>query len=274
MADSTFPTGTRLRGVLRPEQFARHATFGDAAPTATTAYWIERIWSVTWDLPPGTHYSSEVVAHPSVSLTVERGQGRRWGRTGEGVWLTGVTTRRFVVDIHGRGGVVGVKFRPGGFTALAGRSCAPLTDDVLPAASWLPGVAALADLPLDAAAAADALCAYVERLGAGPDARYDEVCVVLDRLADERITRVEDLARESGLSERTLQRLLREYVGVGPKWLLMRQRLHDAVDRIDAGYDEPLADLAVQLGWYDQNHFIRDFTAIVGVTPAVYRDRG
>ena len=34
-----------------------------------------------------------------------------------------------------------------------------------------------------------------------------------------------------------------------------------------------LTDLAVRYGWYDQAHFTRDFTALVGVTPGQYRDR-
>jgi len=33
------------------------------------------------------------------------------------------------------------------------------------------------------------------------------------------------------------------------------------------------ADLALELGYSDQAHFVRDFKAIVGVTPAVYARR-
>ena len=41
----------------------------------------------------------------------------------------------------------------------------------------------------------------------------------------------------------------------------------------DEGYDGSLADLAATAGWYDQNQFARDFTALVGTTPGAYRDR-
>ncbi len=260
-------------GLLRPEEFARRVVFDEAEPTPAAARWVQRIWSVTWNLPAGAEYVSSVVPHPCVSLTVERGDGRRTGRSGDGVWLTGVMTRRFDMHTSGRGGVVGVKFHAGGFTALTGRSSRQLTDQVLPATGFLPSAARLGDLPLHATTARDALCDYVTSLGGGVDERYDLVRSVLDLLTDERITRVSHLAEACGLTERTLQRLLRDYVGVGPKWLLTRQRLHDAVSRIDAGDAEPLAELATRLGWYDQNHFTRDFTDIVGVTPAAYRDR-
>ena len=39
------------------------------------------------------------------------------------------------------------------------------------------------------------------------------------------------------------------------------------------GYDGTLADLAHRWGWYDQAHFTRDFTSLVGVSPGEYRDR-
>ena len=50
--------------------------------------------------------------------------------------------------------------------------------------------------------------------------------------------------------------------------------MHDAVSDLDDGYDGSLTDLALRYGWYDQAHFTRDFTALVGVTPGAYRDEG
>ena len=55
--------------------------------------------------------------------------------------------------------------------------------------------------------------------------------------------------------------------------MLQRARLHDAVTRIDLGSAGDLASLAVELGWFDQAHFTRDFTALVGESPAAYAAR-
>jgi len=90
---------------------------------------------------------------------------------------------------------------------------------------------------------------------------------------DSDVVRVDDLARRCGCSVRGLQRLTRRYVGVGPKWLIRRQRMHDAVAALDGGSTETLAELAVRLGWYDQSQFARDFTALVGSSPVAYRAR-
>ena len=48
---------------------------------------------------------------------------------------------------------------------------------------------------------------------------------------------------------------------------------HRALTKLDRGWDGTLTDLAVRYGWYDQAHFTRDFTALVGVPPGQYRDR-
>jgi AraC-like DNA-binding protein len=92
-------------------------------------------------------------------------------------------------------------------------------------------------------------------------------------LADRSLLTVDDVARRHGMSKRTLQRLFAEYVGVGPKRVLARYRMHDVVAAIEDGYAGPITDLAHEYGWYDHAHFVRDFTALVGVSPGRYRGR-
>jgi len=84
------------------------------------------------------------------------------------------------------------------------------------------------------------------------------------------VTRRFTVAAGAGISVRTLQRLFSTYVGVGPKAVLARYRLQDAVAAIDAGGVDDLADLAASLGWFDQAHFARDFRSVVGTTPSAY----
>ena len=71
-------------------------------------------------------------------------------------------------------------------------------------------------------------------------------------------------------SPRSLQRLFREYVGVTPKWVLQRVRLHEAAERMADGDSDCAAALALDLGYFDQAHFIKDFKAIVGRSPSEY----
>lgn len=83
----------------------------------------------------------------------------------------------------------------------------------------------------------------------------------------------DDLApfvEQFAMSTRRMQRLFREYVGVTPKWVIQRYRLIEAAARLAAGRADDLADLALDLGYADQAHFIRDFKRIVGRPPAGY----
>jgi AraC-like DNA-binding protein len=55
-----------------------------------------------------------------------------------------------------------------------------------------------------------------------------------------------------------------------PTQVLRRYRLHEAADRLSDGDRPPWAELAAELGYADQSHFFRDFSAAVGATPAEY----
>jgi AraC-like DNA-binding protein len=84
---------------------------------------------------------------------------------------------------------------------------------------------------------------------------------------------VADLAARHHVSVRTVQRLFSQYVGVGPKWVMQRYRLHDAVERLDRRRRYDWTRFALDLGYYDHAHFLRDFRSLVGLTPAAYESQ-
>jgi AraC-like DNA-binding protein len=87
---------------------------------------------------------------------------------------------------------------------------------------------------------------------------------------DSGILKVQDLVALYLLNTRTLQRLFAKYVGVSPKWVIQRYRLHEAAERLVGPTPISQSTLALSLGYSDQAHFIRDFKAIVGMSPAAY----
>lgn len=277
---ATSPPTATTAGVLRPEELARHVELARGPVGPAAARWVENRWSLRWSLPPARWYDSEVLPHPTCTLTVELGSHPRTGMPArETVVVTAVCTRRFDVEVRGWGRVVGLRFRPGGLAALTGLPASAWTDRSLPAREVLPRqlVATLADPELaasDATWAETAEAGLVALADRRPDPRYDLLLdVVADMLADPTLLTVAEVARRHGVTVRTLQRLFTHHVGVGPKWVLARHRMHDAVSDLDAGWNGTLTDLAVRYGWYDQAHFTRDFTALVGVTPGQYRAR-
>jgi AraC-like DNA-binding protein len=87
---------------------------------------------------------------------------------------------------------------------------------------------------------------------------------------DRGIGKVEDLVERFALTVRQLQRHFLQYVGVPPKWVIQRYRLHDALAEMEQQQEPDWADLAARLGYTDQAHFVRDFRASTGMAPRAY----
>ena len=266
-------------GILRPEEFARHVDLQRLRPAPDLATWVENHWVLRWALPDGQRFPTQVLPHPTTNLTVERGV-RRPEAPPCAVLVTGPVTRRFDVTTTGSGWVWGVRFRPGGFAALAGVHAGDLAERTVAARDVLPpATVAVLDEVEDTGAPLDEDRERVEAAlrplaeGLPPDPEHELVlAVVADMLADPGLVRVAQVVERHQVPVRRLQRLFARYVGVSPKWVLARYRMHDVVSALDAGRAGSLADLAAEHGWYDQAHFTRDFRALVGVTPAQYRE--
>jgi AraC-like DNA-binding protein len=249
----------------------------DAPVAPALEPFVERYWSVSWDLTGRPRYRSEVLSHPSVNLSVETGTDPRFGVDLPAVLVHGVVPRRFVVDLTGTGRVTAAKFRPGGWVAMGGRP--PARGTAVPLAGQLPGLDAAALLPAvlaeeDDDARAAVLDAALAPLAPEPAPAYLDLSALLERMAaDRELVRVDQVAALAGTSTRSLQRLFAGYVGVSPKAVLARYRLQDAAAVIDGGEVTDLAGLAASLGWFDQSHFSREFRSVVGVTPSAYLAR-
>jgi AraC-like DNA-binding protein len=76
-----------------------------------------------------------------------------------------------------------------------------------------------------------------------------------------------------GCDLRTLQRRFRHYVGVSPKWVIQRYRMHEVAEELKSPTPPALAELAARLGYFDQAHFARAFKATVGESPRAFARR-
>ncbi|MFZ0386840.1 MAG: AraC family transcriptional regulator [Solirubrobacteraceae bacterium] len=257
------------RGILRPEAVGRQFELQRLPPPADLEPMIEHHWLVSWNLPGCYEYSSEVLPHPSVHLVFEP--------TGAAVY--GVSRSRYVRRLSGNGWALGTKFHPGGFRPFVAGPLSALTDRVLELGELFgTDGTRLEQQCLALPRPVDAL-AHVQRFLRArlPASTCDDPNLALVReLATSMAlappgARVADIAGAHGVSVRTVQRLFSEYVGIGPKWVLQRYRLHEALAQLHAGPDTDWARFALGLGYYDQAHFIRDFRALVGRTPAQYK---
>ncbi|MFG2531720.1 DUF6597 domain-containing transcriptional factor [Streptomyces sp. NPDC048516] len=278
------------RGIVDAPGLFTRVQFRRRTPAAPLRPYVEHYWLIDWDL--SEPYATHVVPHPCVNLVFQRYADR----PGFGE-VAGVGLELFAQKLTGRGRVCGVQFRPGGFRPFSPeRPATDWTDRRLPLATVFgatdattadtaapdtatPGVtatgAAAAVLePDDEDARVAALDAFLlPRVRAGPRvlAQADLAMGLADRIRTDRtIRRVADFAQAEGMSVRTLQRLFAGYVGVSPKWVLLRYRVHEALERASSDAEVDWAALAAELGYSDQAHLIREVSATVGVPPTAY----
>lgn len=83
---------------------------------------------------------------------------------------------------------------------------------------------------------------------------------------------LQELAEAAGVGVRQLTRVFREATGRSPHQYLLHRRVEQAKVLIRQGL--PLADVAVQCGFFDQSQLTRTFVRHVGTTPGRFRDAG
>jgi AraC-like DNA-binding protein len=261
----TPPTDSE-KGILHPQEQARHRTLSRLAAGSEVGEFVEWYWTVEWDLQEP--YLAEVLPYPSVNVTFEQPGG---------AFVNGVCTRKFQRELVGRGRVFGVKFWAGGFGAVTGLDVASFRDRVLPLGDLFADADRLADLVFaeDSDVRRRAVVeAFLSDHLVAADPQYELVREIVEAMAEDRsVTRVDQVTERFNIPIRRLQRLFRRYVGVGPKWVLRRYRLHDGAELLARGEVAELADLAIALGYFDQAHFSREFKDQIGLTPAEYAAR-
>lgn len=249
------------RGLLHPDESALFVDTATHQPAPEAAPFVEFYWHVRWHAPEP--HDTKVLAHPNVHLVFEEPEPLVYG----------VDRGLFIRRLEGEGHALGIKFRPGGFRSFTDGPIIDLADRHVPASQFFgPEIAEAHRAVLDSDdPAAEAEAFLLPRLPAKPDPLAEEVAEMVGRITDDpSLTRVAEAARTLNMSTRTLQRLFAEYVGASPKWVLRRARLHEAAARADQGRTVDWAVLAADLGYSDQSHLTRDFTAAVGTSPAAY----
>jgi AraC-like DNA-binding protein len=266
--EEEFDTGLeKTRGVLRWPPSAGQFKHVRRRPPRDLAPWIDSYWMVNWDLPQP--YLQETLPHPNVHFVFEDGK----------CVISGISTKRFSRVLEGKGGVFGIKFRPGGFRPFIKGPVAELLNRVVPARRVFGGDAVvlqttLVSLSWKAAKMIQACNEFLRARLPGQDQNIEIADKTVRLIVEEReIRTVAGLEERTGIAKRRLQRIFSEYVGVSPKWVIRRNRLHDLIEILNSGGQPDWPQVALELGYFDQAHLINEFKSIVGFAPAEYKRR-
>ena len=80
-----------------------------------------------------------------------------------------------------------------------------------------------------------------------------------------------EVASEACLSPRHFERKFKSAVGISPKAFSKVVKFKHAISFLNEHKDESIFSIAVDCGYYDHTHMIKDFKSLSGNTPSFYR---
>lgn len=253
------------RGILKNTNTQIHSEHARYLPSERLQSWIEHHWTVRWDLRGKEPYLAQTLPHPSIHIVFEKDKSR----------IQGIIEGKFSTLLEDKGIVWGIKFKPGAFYPFYQKPVRTITNRSIPIESvFSVNVSELERSVLNAKDDDQRIkiveAAFFQKL---PEEDVNTIWIqktVQLILEQNDILRAEDVAKKVGVNLRTLQRQFSRYVGVTPKWVIQRYRLHEAAERLENGENVDGSRLALDLGYFDQAHFIKDFKAMIGISPEQY----
>lgn len=193
---------------------------------------------------------------------------------GPGSCVVGAMLRPATVWMEGRVDLLGVRFRPGGAAAFLPLPLVEITDAVVPLEEAWGGAAGELEARVAETGGAERLRLVEEALRrrAAGRAAHPAVARASALIARSHgAVAVEALAAATGTSRRHLERLFAEQVGLSPKAAARVARFRRLCEQLRARPRAGWSRLALECGYHDQAHMIREFRGFAGLTPEAYR---
>jgi AraC-like DNA-binding protein len=195
-----------------------------------------------------------------------------------GAIVSGASGRSFAPDTAEATLIIGVHFKPGGAFPFLGLPAGDLADTHVDLETlWGPLAGRLRERLCEARTSAERFRllqeALLSRLCHGVEQHY-AVSTALEMFGKNQAgPRVRGAAKYIGLSQRRFIQVFKAEVGITPKLFSRIQRFQQTRTFIQHNPSINWADLAVDFGYFDQSHFIREFLEFSGLSPADYINR-
>src|SRR5262245_29966437 len=195
-----------------------------------------------------------------------------------GAIVSGASGRGFAPDTAGEALIIGVHFKPGGAFPFLGLPAGDLADTHVDLETiWGPSAGRLRERLCEARTSAERFQvlqdALLGRLRHGMEPHYavSTALEMFGRNLGGPIVR--EAAKYLGLSQRRFIQVFKEEVGMTPKLFSRIQRFQQTRAFILQNPSPNWANLALDFGYFDQSHLIREFLEFSGLSPTAYLNR-
>jgi AraC-like DNA-binding protein len=185
--------------------------------------------------------------------------------------MVGQTREPICIAPRGRAGVAGIRLRPSAGRAIAGCRADEITGCFVDVEAICGSTALLRERLIEATddrARVALLEAWLQRWIVKTPSRAVNAAVTAITSRN-GIVELSGVAGAAGISLRQLERRFLEDVGLAPKMFARLVRVQSALRRVGNG--DPLVDVAIACGYYDQAHMARDFDRLAETSPAAWR---
>ncbi|MEQ9403008.1 MAG: helix-turn-helix transcriptional regulator [Cyclobacteriaceae bacterium] len=260
------------------EEYIYPMVFKSVPPSTHLSSLIREFW--IYENPDAAIHKQKIIPDGYSEIIIHYGSPYRINMNGK--WedqsrllFSNQISKYFFLQNTGPSAMIGIKLFPHSFYRLFGTDLSPYTDRVIP----LEEMSGVSSTPLKKLTqkqlTAEARIKQIEEWFADKlagEQRHDVSLIenaVNIIFKSNGLTDVAKISEQLGISTRHLERSFKKIVGVTPKFFSRIIRFNHIFQLISRG-KESWIRVALESGYFDQSHFIKNFKEFTGEEPSAY----
>lgn len=263
-----------------PQIFARmNVQYNEFKPAPSLSAYVEGYWLVKSDLPAGQFSAPNICIPKGTIELIVNLEGGKSEVYQDGKWVTldrvmllGIQSNPITWRMPGQSSKFGIRLKPETFINLFDTPVASLYQKFISLESlvgnrfsWL--ISMLREAPDTESRISIAESFLHKKLTAVKEGNQLITQAIRKIWMEDGNISTASLSKSVYIGERQLQRLFKSSIGISPKLYSRIIRFRSAFEQAQSGKFVAWTDVAYEMGYSDQAHFVKDFKTFTGVTP-------